>query len=195
MAKAYYGSKISENMLQLSDGCLLCRNVPIARTGEYQYLASELGMDGNNIITVQRDESEVFDPVAIASFEGKAFTDDHPQVDVNVDNWSVYAKGEVKDVRRGSGENSNLLVADIYVRDPVTISEIQAGKREISSGYECDYVQDEDGTIRQTKIRGNHVALVKAGRAGCQVCIKDNQPGAFQKYRIVKKLQNAIKKL
>lgn len=195
MAKAYYGSKISENQIELSDGCLLCRNVPIARTGTYQYLASELGLDGSNIVTVYRDEDEVFNQMAMASFEGKAFTDNHPPVDVTVDNWSMYSKGEVCNIRRGKGNDKGLLLADIFVRDPITISEIQSGKREISSGYDCEYVQDSNGKIRQTNIRGNHVALVKAGRAGSSVCIRDEENVTRKKVKFIKTLQKAIKEL
>ena len=38
MPISYYGSKISNNITELSDGCLACFNVPIARTGTYKYL-------------------------------------------------------------------------------------------------------------------------------------------------------------
>ena len=84
MPRAYYGSKISENMTELSDGCLACFNVPIARTGTYKYLRQELGLDGDGIVDVYRTEDQVFNETAIASFEGKAFTDTHPAVDVDV---------------------------------------------------------------------------------------------------------------
>lgn len=137
MPISYYGSKISNNITELSDGCLLCSNVPIARTGTYKYLREELGLDGSGIVDVYRTEDQVFNDAAIASFEGKAFTDTHPSVDVDVNNWSIYAKGDVRNVRRGKGEFSNCLVADIIVRDPIVIDEIKSGvKREISSGYE-----------------------------------------------------------
>lgn len=193
MARAYYGSKISDNITRLSDGCILCHNVPIARTGSYQYLASELGIEGNEIITVNRKPEDVFDQRAIASFEGKAFTDNHPPDNVNVDNWSMYSKGEVKDVRRGKGQDSDKVVADILVRDPIVISEIFSGKREISAGYECEYVKDKDGMYYQKNIIGNHVALVNTGRAGKTVCINDEKKSKGSKYMRVKKLQSAIK--
>lgn len=197
MARTYYGSKISDNIVRLSNGCILCQNVPIARTGSYQYLASELDMDGDNIVTVQRKPEDVFSAKALASFEGKAFTDDHPPVDVTIDNWSQYAKGIVRDVRRGSGEDSDKVVADILVNDPITASEIEAGKREISAGYECEYCDDGNGNMYQKNIIGNHVALVKAGRAGSQVCIRDEKPENKKQNRhsFVVKLQNAIKEM
>lgn len=195
MPISYYGSKISNNITELSDGCLLCSNVPIARTGTYKYLREELGLDGSGIVDVYRTEDQVFNDAAIASFEGKAFTDTHPSVDVNVNNWSIYAKGDVRNVRRGKGEFSNCLVADIIVRDPIVIDEIKSGvKREISSGYECEYVE-ENGKIYQRNIRGNHVALVQAGRAGNQVKIYDEKKVISSKYKSIKLLEKAIKTL
>lgn len=195
MPISYYGSKISNNITELSDGCLLCSNVPIARTGTYKYLREELGLDGSGIVDVYRTEDQVFNDAAIASFEGKAFTDTHPSVDVDVNNWSIYAKGDVRNVRRGKGEFSNCLVADIIVRDPIVIDEIKSGvKREISSGYECEYVE-ENGKIYQRNIRGNHVALVQAGRAGSQVKIYDEKKVISSKYKSIKLLEKAIKTL
>lgn len=195
MPISYYGSKISNNITELSDGCLLCSNVPIARTGTYKYLREELGLDGSGVVDVYRTEDQVFNDAAIASFEGKAFTDTHPSVDVDVNNWSIYAKGDVRNVRRGKGEFSNCLVADIIVRDPIVIDEIKSGvKREISSGYECEYVE-ENGKIYQRNIRGNHVALVQAGRAGNQVKIYDEKKVISSKYKSIKLLEKAIKTL
>lgn len=199
MARAYYGSKISNNITKLDNGCLVCFNVPIARTGVYKYLASELGLmdDPNKVVDVNRTDEEVFDPATIASFEGKAFTDTHPMEDVTVDNWAMYSKGELTNVRRGKGQDSDKLVADILVRDPVVINEIMSNtKREVSAGYECEYVE-EGGKIYQKNIRGNHVALVQAGRAGSTVRIKDSEMqkkhGVTPKYKFVKTLEKAIK--
>lgn len=195
MALSYYGSKISNNITELSDGCILCSNVPIARTGTYKYLREELGLDGSGIVDVYRTDEEVFNETAIASFEGKAFTDTHPAVDVDVNNWSIYAKGDIRNVRRGKGELSNCLVADIIIRDPIVIDEVKSGvKREISSGYECEYVE-ENGKIYQKNIRGNHVALVQAGRAGSQVKIYDESKVISSKYKAIKVLEKAIKSI
>ena len=193
MARAYYGSKISDNITVLDNGCLVCFNVPIARVGTYKYLREELGLEGSGIVDVYREPEEVFDEVAIASFEGKAFTDTHPAVDVTADNWSIYAKGELKNVRRGKGDKSNFLLADILVRDPIVINEIQSGaKRESSAGYDCEY-GERGGKGYQTNIRGNHAALVQAGRAGSQVKIYDTKSIITPKYRFIKTLEKAIK--
>lgn len=177
MARAFYGSKISDNIAKTPEGFLICYNVPIGRTGEYKYLNCEIGLDDsknpNEIVAVYRDEEEVFSNKTLASFEGKALTDEHPVEDVDTNNWQMYSKGEVTNVRKGDGEYSDCIIADLIVRDPVVISEIESGiKREVSSGYSCDYIM-KDGKIYQTNIIGNHVALVKNGRAGSRVSIKD----------------------
>lgn len=194
MAKAYYGSKISDNMTKTPEGFLICHNVPIARTGTYKYLSCEIGLDGQDVVDVYREPEEVFDQRTLASFEGKAFTDTHPSVDVNTDNWGMLSKGEVSNVRKGSGENSDKIVADLIVRDPIVINEIESGaKREVSAGYECEYVE-KDGKIYQTNIRGNHVALVQQGRAGKQVSIKDEQPNvtSIHAKRLLRKAKRII---
>ena len=171
-------------MAKMPEGFLICFNVPIARTGIYKYLGTEIGKDENKVFDVYRTDDEVFDKATISSFEGKAFTDDHPVEDVTADNWQIYSKGEISNVRRGSGEDSEKLVADIIIRDPVTISEVESGvKREVSCGYTCDYVE-ENGKVYQKNIRGNHLALVKNGRAGSTVAIKDEKPNRINNSKI-----------
>lgn len=169
----YYGSNISENMTDTPEGYLLCRNVPIARTGEQVYLARELGLrdgDQERSISVRREEEDVFDPVAMASFEGKDVTDEHPPTAVTPENHAVYSKGHLQNVRR----EGDYLVADLFIKDPILISEVKNGvKREVSCGYDCEYVLTGDG-YKQTHIRGNHVAVVPRGRAGHEVAIQDS---------------------
>lgn len=189
----YYGSKISDNMVRLNDGCLLCSNVPIARAGAYKYLREELGLDGSGVVEVYREPEQVFSKKTIASFNGKAFCDTHPSEDVTADNWQMYSKGEVTNVRQGTGDESGFLLADILVRDPIVINEIYSGaKREISAGYDCEFVE-KDGKLYQQDIIGNHVALVQCGRAGPAVKIKDSKNNGY--YRYVKKLFRAIDKI
>lgn len=144
-----------------------------------EYLGQELGLEGeyfDQVIPVYRREEDVFNPNALASFEGKPVTNEHPSDDVRTDNYSSYAKGHVQNIRRGTGEDSDKMIGDIMICDPVLISEIERGKREISCGYDCIYVLGDDGNFYQTNIRGNHVAVVTAGRAGADVAIKDNKP-------------------
>ncbi|HBS60879.1 MAG TPA: hypothetical protein DEA44_16655, partial [Firmicutes bacterium] len=150
-------------------------NVPIARTGWQDYLPHEIGLPGEQLIKVYRAEEEVFSPATIASFEGKPVTDDHPSQDVRPDNIAAYGKGHAQNVRRGTGDLSDTLLADLVITAPILIAEIEAGKREVSCGYDCDYVHT-GVRYEQQVIRGNHVAVVEKGRAGDRVAIQDAQP-------------------
>ena len=172
---SYYASQLSENISETPEGYLICKEVPIARIGVQEYLGRELGLSDkyDDLIKVYREEEDVFSPEAIASFEGKPFTNNHPEPKVDINNLPMYGKGHVQNVRRSTSE-PDLLVADVVATDPQIISEIKNKvKREISSGYDCFYVPYKDG-YRQVEIRGNHIALVSKGRAGSRVSIKDN---------------------
>lgn len=171
--KAYYGSRFSPNMTKTPEGFLICHNVPIARTGWYEYLASELGIGGNEIVKVYRSPEEVFSKSAIASFEGKPVTDEHPPDLLTPETVNIFVKGTTQNVRQDTKE-TDLLIGDLVIYDSVLINEINQGKREVSCGYECTYKDNGDGTYSQIGICGNHVAVVEAGRAGDRVAIKDS---------------------
>ncbi len=174
--KAYYGSRLSGNMTETPEGYLICMNVPIARTGKQTYLRYELGLEDNpnETVDVNREVSEVFSQATIASFEGKPVTDDHPPVGVDTTNITAYSAGHAQNVRRGSGNESDLILADLFITSPQLIEDIRSGRRrEVSCGYDCEYAE-LDGAIYQRCIRGNHIAVVSAGRAGARVAIKDS---------------------
>lgn len=173
MANFFFKSRISENILETPQGYLICRNVPIARVGYQEYLGSEIGIQTNEIVDVKRSSGEVFDKKAMTSFENLPFTDEHPEEEVTKENWDKYTKGFVNNIRRGEGKFKNMLIADITVYDEEIIRKILDGKREISCGYTCLYEINADGEYEQTKIRGNHIALVENGRAGELVAIRD----------------------
>lgn len=146
--------------------------MPIARTGWYEYLKREIGLEGNEIVKVNRSEEEVFSKAAMASFEGKIVTAEHPPNPLTPNNASIYTKGVVQNVRQSKDER-DLLLADLVVYEQSLIEEIQNGKREVSCGYDYTCVENGDGTYSQKNICGNHVAVVEAGRAGRRVSIKD----------------------
>ena len=173
----YYGTRLSENISKREpEGYLLCLNVPVARTGAQEYLPGELGLGGAGTVPVYRPEEEVFSPATVASFEGMPVTNDHPPEGVDVTNIRALQKGHAHNVRRGSGEESDLLLADLIITDPALITAIlEDGKREISCGYTYELCE-ENGQYVQRQIRGNHVAVVDAGRAGSRVSIKDEHP-------------------
>lgn len=176
MPIAYYGSQISPHLVDTPEGFLICKDVPIARTGPQDYLARELQLDGDpdRLITVQRHPEDVFEEATLASFEGKPICDGHPPENVGPENYAAYTKGHVQNVRR----DGDYIVADLYINDANLANEVRNNvKREVSCGYLCNYVPDGSG-YKQTRIRGNHLAVVPKGRAGASVSIKDAAPEA-----------------
>ena len=97
---AFYATKISEHLSKTPEGYLVCTGTPIARVGFQPYIASEIGLPGNEIVNVWRDPSEVFSAACVASFEGKAVCAGHPSETVTAVNHSAYDKGHVQNVRR-----------------------------------------------------------------------------------------------
>ena len=179
----YYGTRLSENISRREpEGYLLCLNVPVARTGTQDYLPEELGItpgsssfpSGPGLISVYRPEEEVFAPETMASFEGMPVTNEHPPDGVDIENIRRVQMGHAHHIRRGTGDEADLLLADLIITDEVLIDAILHGKREISCGYTYE-LAEENGRYIQRKIRGNHIAVVEAGRAGHRVSIKDHQ--------------------
>ena len=184
MKTAYYGSRISDSISRTPEGFLICRDVPIARVGVQDYLGREIGQTErpDEIFKVYRPADEVFSPAAVASFEGKPVTENHPDEDVTSENYGRYTRGVVRDVRKGTGKYEGCLVADLVIHDGALVRAVQDGKREISCGYNCLWVPTGDHTLEQREIRGNHVAVVDKGRAGHGVAIHDHAMERRQKH-------------
>jgi hypothetical protein len=164
------------------EGFLVCRDVPVARTGSMFYAPGELQDDQGNyltpgpdgIITAYRDADEVFRPETIASLNGKSIVDDHPEEDVNPENWGDHTVGVVLNPRRGEGPMDQMLLADFLVTKKTGIDAVRRGKKEVSCGYDASYEQTEPGQARQRNIIYNHVALVDHGRCGPRCAIGDS---------------------
>jgi uncharacterized protein len=181
----YVTEQLSEHIAETPEKYLLCTDVPITRIGEFLYRANDLiGNDGKPIveatpdgmIRIQRDETDVFNEIALKSFEGKPLTLNHPKGFVGPENWSNLAHGTIQNVHRGIGEQSDLMLADILVTTEEAINLIKSGQRELSCGYDAEYAQIQPGLGKQMDIIGNHVALVAKGRAGDRCKIQDQAP-------------------
>jgi len=193
----YYGTRLSENISRRDpEGYLLCLNVPVARCGIQDYLPEELGLSagGGRVVHVFRPESEVFAPETVASFEGMPVTNDHPPEGVDIENIRRLQMGHAHHVRRGKGEEADLLLADLMITDPGLIRAILSGKREISCGYTYE-LHEEDGRYVQRKIRGNHIAVVDAGRAGSRVSIRDAKHKAERRTDMKKPLTKLLARM
>lgn len=189
--KFYTTSKLSENIHMTPEGFMVCVGVSIARTGEMVYGEGEtpLETDDEGKCLISREADEVFRPETIASFEGKAVTITHPTDFVDPNNWSRLAKGVLQNVRRGEGEQENDLVADLLITDIVAINLVKNGLREVSCGYEAEYTQTGEGRGLQTKIIGNHLALVDQGRAGSSYAINDHKGKDTMSTKLIEKLK------
>lgn len=161
------------------DGYLMVR-AKIARTGLYDYHATEVGIADNRMIKVYRPDETVFNEDAMQSFARKPVTNDHPPAGVNAENWADVAVGEIDPV--GIARDGDFLVVPFIVRDKATIEQIEAGKVELSAGYTCDLEiksgVTDDGlnydAIQTGDLRANHLAIVSRGRAGHQCRIGDS---------------------
>lgn len=180
--KYFFNTRLGETRFQMADGGLLCKDVPIARTGEQTYTADDLpdiAPSPSGLIVVERHEDEVFSEQTLASFEGMSITIDHPHgldggiLFINPENWRDLSMGHLQNVRRGKGINSDLMLADLVVKSAEAIQAIDEGLREVSCGYDADYEQISPGRAKQKLITGNHVALVDKGRAGSRCAIGD----------------------
>ncbi len=147
----------------------------LTRTGVFTYKHQ----DGSMTRELRHPE-DVKDAKSVASFIQLPITDEHPSDGrVTTDNYKKLAVGNVGDTVRIDGK---FLVADMMFRDKGVIAKIQGEggqkpKRELSCGYQAEIIK-EDGVYngekydhRQTNIIGNHVALVRAGRAGAEVSL------------------------
>ena len=141
----------------------------IARTGIQLYTDAD-----GSVRREYRPETEVASPDSLASFAGKAITSEHPPVLLDADNTKDYQVGfSGTEVVYDNG----FVKAVMTITDKETIDRIMRGDaREVSAGYRVNYdptpgVTDSgehyDGI--QKEILGNHIAVVRRGRAGPQV--------------------------
>jgi hypothetical protein len=141
----------------------------IARTGVQMYTDAD-----GSIRREYRPEGEVASPESLASFAGKAITLEHPSVLLDSTNTKDYQIGF---------SGTEVVYDNGFVRAVMTITDDEAIKRimrgdakEVSAGYRVNYEatpgvtdsgENYDGI--QKEISGNHIAVVRRGRAGPQV--------------------------
>ncbi|HDT6494581.1 TPA: DUF2213 domain-containing protein [Klebsiella pneumoniae] len=189
--KYFFKTRLGNTRFQLADGSVLFKDVPIARTGEQEYDATErpeLVPNDRGKVIVRRTPEEVFSERAMASFEGMAVTIGHPRdfdgqiIFVTPDNWRQLAHGHIQNVRRGTDEKTDLLLADVIVKTPEALQAIDDGDDEVSCGYDADYEQISPGLAKQSAITANHLALVPNGRAGFRCAIGDSMPSTTKNW-------------
>lgn len=121
-----------------------------------------------------RPEEEVASPESLASFAGKAITLEHPPILLDSANTKDYQIGfSGTEVVYDNG----FVRAVMTITDKEAIEKIMRGDaKEVSAGYRVEYDstpgvtndgENYDGV--QRAINGNHIAVVRRGRAGPQV--------------------------
>lgn len=165
-----------------ADGYLVA-SVRAARTGIQLYTGREVdpenahGMRDKAQVRVYRSEDQVFSNDTVASFTSLPVTIEHPKERITADTWKKYAVGNSGEEVMRDGQAMRI---PLIVKDASAIQKINAGKKQISCGYDCDIDWTagvtHDGLsydVSQTNIRGNHVAVVDAARAGPEFRIED----------------------
>lgn len=172
--------KVSLGDTKLSDSGYLEAFALTARTGVQQYLGREVGRPDLDVVSVYRDEAEVFAKGSLSTFSKIPITNDHPAHPVTAANWKQVAVGTTGDDVLRDGE---YLKIGLKITDGAAVTAVQAGKRELSVGYSCELVWEDgiagDGTpyqAKQTNIIADHIAIVQRGRAGSRASIGDSWP-------------------
>lgn len=153
-----------------------------ARTGVYQYLASELALTDREpgaIVNVLRSADEVFDTDSLATYANVDVTNDHPSKLVDSSTFKSTSVGHVISAK----QSGDFVDVSMIIKDAQAIADIESGKAQLSPGYKATYVEEsgtydatgEEYEFKQTGIEINHVALVQRGRGGAQVRIDDNK--------------------
>ena len=141
----------------------------------------ELGLDPKKVYQIYRPADEI--EKAAETFNG---------LPLSLDHWNMDAENMPKDKIVGSlgtdaAFNAPYLTNSLTVTDADAIARIKSGEfRDLSAGYLCDVVM-QDGIFdgkhydgRMKNIRGNHVALVREGRAGHDVRVADSADAAMK---------------
>ena len=130
-----------------------------------------------------RPPEEVMHPDSLASFGLMPVTNEHPSELLTADNAKEYQVGTVSESVVAEGDKVR---AALMITDAQAIEALDAGKSELSCGYTADVVQEsgvwqgQPYDAKQINIRGNHVALVDAGRAGPACSVRMDAAGAAQ---------------
>lgn len=147
-----------------ADGRLIV-DAHLTRSGVFTYR--------NNDGTTRREyrpPEEVFKKDSLETASMMPITNNHPSEPVTSRNARKYAVGSVGEAVRRDGDH---VAAPLVVFEDKTIAEMDAGKRDVSCGYECDLdetpgvtPQGERYDAVQRNIVYNHLAIVSVGRAG-----------------------------
>ena len=177
------------------NGYLIVKDNPIAFSGVYDYLLSEVSdSKSDEVVKVCRE----FDDLRA----NKDLFKDKPII------WQHYWTGEQGDNQRADGAitgdieaKNGGLYADLIIYNSDLIKSIENGEcYELSPGYECEILQEngsyngEHYDYKQLLKNVNHLAVVEQGRTGHDLRIQDKGISMDKKIS-VKSLFDTIKKM
>lgn len=149
-----------------------------ARTGSQLYTAGQLGLQDvapDKIITVYRDENDVFNQDSMDTFRSAPVTIGHPKDDQGspIKVTSVNSKElQVGALEGMPTRDEDTLGGVLVLTAQEAIDTLEDGTQELSAGYTCD-IEEIDGKMYQRNIKANHIAIVAKGRAGSSCRISD----------------------
>lgn len=153
----------------------------VARTGIQEYAGFEMGVVDMDKVRVFRPEEQVFDKRSLLTFAHKPVTLDHPDENVNAENWTDYAIGHIEGEVARDGE---FIRVPMMLCDKTAVDAVRSGKAELSVGYSAELVWGEGKTpagdtydAMQTDIAVNHVAVVDRARGGPLLRVGDSDKG------------------
>ena len=153
-----------------NDAGFLTAQVTATRTGIFVYRKA----DGTEFREL-RPRTEVTKNDSLNSLRRIPLTNNHPSVPVTSKNVKQYMVGVTGDrVNTRKDGELEFIDTEVTVMDTDAIIDVEAGKTEVSCGYECE-VELTPGTFNgqhydavQKNIVYNHLAIVDRGRAGRQ---------------------------
>lgn len=194
--KCLIKEKLSQHRYKDNHGYLICTDCIMARTGKQTYTRDECFGDGDcSSIDVDRTEDEVFNGKTLASFENVPITIEHPDQNVDPDNYNSLSVGHMRDIHKGTYQGKPVMMGTAVITDANAIEMVESGDLvNLSCGYDCDIADDDNP--KQTNIRGNHIALCQIPRAG----ITKIQDSLKKKYSVkddydIEEIKTATRKL
>lgn len=164
---------------------------PITKVGVFPYSGAQIssGLDPDKIYNVYRSADELSNPETIKSFELRPLIDEHAMLGAKDDGLTPAEKKGVHGVIGNHvrfDADSGFLLGNIKIFSDSLSKKIDVdGKKELSAGYYCDFVEEPgvyDGQhydFVQKNMRGNHIALVNEGRSGPDVAVRDHLKFSF----------------
>lgn len=158
---------------------------PLSKEGVFQYggatlAAAGLDADPSKMYRVYRPADELSNQECVDSFKLLPWIDDHAMLG----DKPGMIPAEQKGVQGVIGEDvffeDGYLYGNIKVFSETLADNIDAGKKDLSAGYRCNYrfesgiFNGEEYDAVQFNIRGNHLALVAEGRMGKEISVLDS---------------------